>query len=186
MVYLLNFKKFMSRSFVSAPNSISETLSHKGWRQTMQEEIDALYRNHMRRLVSLPRGKEVAGCKWDFIVKNNPDSIVDRLQWLFVAKGYAKTFGINYFEIFSQVSKLNSVRIIIFIVANKNWSLYQLNVEDVSLHRNLHEKVYMQPPPEFVVRGEGNKVYFLKKSIYGSKQSLRVQSNCHQTWSSKL
>jgi hypothetical protein len=42
------------------------------------------------------------------------------------------------------------------------------------LHGDLHEEVYMSPPPGFSIKGEQGKVFILKKAIYGLKQSPRA------------
>ena len=63
-------------SFVSTPNSTSETLSHPGWRQAMAEEMDALYSNGTWELVTLPLGKSPVGCRWVYTMKVGLDGQV--------------------------------------------------------------------------------------------------------------
>jgi len=46
-------------------------------------------------------------------------------------------------------------------------------VKNVFLHGNL-EEVYMEIPPRFETHGERNKVYLLKKDLYGLQQSPRA------------
>lgn len=60
------------------------------------------------------------------------------------------------------------------MAVNFGWDLFQLNVKNSFLHGDLHETVYMQQPPGFMVEGESNKVCILKKSIYGLRQSPRA------------
>jgi hypothetical protein len=89
-----------------------------------------------------------------------------------VAKGFTQTYGLDYTETFSSVAKLNSIRIIISLTANLDWTLHQLNVKNAFLHGDLTKTVYMTQPPEFESKGEC--VCHLKKSIYGLKQSPRA------------
>ena len=77
---------------ISAPKTIKEALNHPGWKNAMLEEIRALEDNHTWKLVDLPQGKKVVGCKWVFTVKVNPDGSVARLKARFVVKGYAQTY----------------------------------------------------------------------------------------------
>ncbi|XP_020247876.1 uncharacterized protein LOC109825431 [Asparagus officinalis] len=42
---------------------------------------------------------------------------------------------------------MTSIRALIAIVAAQQWSLYHLDVKNTFLHGDLHEEVYMQPPP---------------------------------------
>jgi hypothetical protein len=46
------------------------------------------------------------------------------------AKGYAHTFGVDYFDIFSPVAKLTSVRLFIFLAATHDWPLHQLDIKN--------------------------------------------------------
>lgn len=73
---------------------------------------------------------------------------------------------------YSQISKLNTVRVIISIATNKGQPLDQTGVKNAFLHSDLH-KVYMQQPPRFAVKWEESEVCLLKKSIYDFKQSPR-------------
>ena len=50
-------------SSIFTPKSTSEALSHLGWKQTMVEEMDALYSNGTRELVTLLPGKYLVGCR---------------------------------------------------------------------------------------------------------------------------
>ncbi len=54
----------------------------------------------------------------------------------------------------SLVAKLNSILIIISLVANLDWPLHQLDVKNAFLHGDLNETVYMAQPPWFESKGE--------------------------------
>ena len=85
-----------------------------------------------------------------------------------MAKGYTQTYGIDYFEKFSPVAKMNSIRILLSIVVNLSWSLFQLDIKNASLYGDLQEEVYMKQPPSYVAQRE-TKVCRLKKAEYGLK-----------------
>lgn len=97
-------------------------MPHDGWRQAIQKELDALCKNQTQRLAKLPREKKVVGWRWVLTVKQNPDRTVDRLKARPVAKEYVQTIGIDYFGTFSYIVKLNFVRVVIPISANKEFS----------------------------------------------------------------
>ncbi|RVW93300.1 Retrovirus-related Pol polyprotein from transposon RE1 [Vitis vinifera] len=154
--------------------SLGKALNHPGWKNAMLEEIYALEDNHTWKLVDLPQGKKVVGCKWVFAVKVNPDGSVARLKARLVARGYAQTYGVDYSDTFSPVAKLNSVRLFISIAASQQWMIHQLDIKNAFLHGDLEEEVYLEQPPGFVAQGEYGKVCRLKKALYGLKQSPRA------------
>ena len=88
--------------------------------------------------------------------------------------GYAQTFGMDYFDIFSPIAKMTFVRLFISLAATYHWDLYQLNIKNVFFHGDLKKEVYMGQPPGFVAQGEIRKVCRLRKSLYGLKQSSRA------------
>ena len=137
-------------SSVSTPKSTCETLSHPGWKQTMAEEMDALYSNDTWELVALPPGKSPIGCRCVYTVKVRPDGQIDRLKARLVANGYTQQYGSNYYDTFSPVAKIVSVRLLLSMAAMLSWPLFQLDIKNVFLHGGLDKEVYMEQPPGFV------------------------------------
>ena len=72
------------------------------------------------------------------------------------------------------MARLNSVRVLLGVAVTKRWPLYQLDIKNAFLPRDLQEEVYMEQPLGYVAQGELHKVCRLKKAIYGLKQSLRA------------
>ena len=161
-------------SSVSTPKSTSEALSHPGWKQAMIEEIDALYSNGTWELVALPLGKSPVDCRWVYTMKVGLDGQVDQLKDRFVAKGYTQQYDSDYYDTFSSIAKIASVRLLLSMVAMRSWPLFQLVIKNVFLHGDLAEEVCMEQPPSFVAQGESGLVYKLHHSLYGLKQSTRA------------
>jgi len=142
----------------------------------MFAELPALDRNETWTLVSLPLGKKTIGCRWVYRVKHKTDGSVDRYKACLVAKGFTQTEGIDYFETFSPVVKLSTVRIVLALDVAHHWFILQLDVDKVFLHGELDEEIYMKPPyglslphPQYVCK--------FHKSVYGLKQASRNWNN---------
>jgi hypothetical protein len=110
----------------------------------MDEKMVALDVNATWELVALPKDKKAIECKWVYKVKHNVDGSVSIYKTRLIANGYAQTYGINYEETYSPVAKMTIIRVIIAMAVAKGWSLHQMDVKNVFLHGDLHEKVYME------------------------------------------
>ena len=91
------------------PNKVSEALVHLCWRSAMIEEMNVLTDNGTWDLVCLLTGKKVIGCRWVYPVKVNPDGSIAQLKARLIAKGYAQTYGMDYSNTFSPVTKMTYV-----------------------------------------------------------------------------
>lgn len=90
-----------------------------------------------------------------------------------VARGFTQEEGVDFNEVFSPVVKHTSIRMLLAIIAPRDWFLEQLDVKIAFLNGELEETIYMAQPKGFEVPGSEDKVCMLKRSIYGLKQSSR-------------
>ena len=132
------------------PKTVKEALHHHRWYAAMLKKIHALDENLTWDLVGLPKGRKPVGCKWVFTVNVNPDGCVTRLKARLVDKGYAQIYGMDYFDTFSPMAKLTSVRLFISQVASDKWPLHQLDIKNAVLQCDFQEEVYMEQPTNFV------------------------------------
>jgi hypothetical protein len=72
-----------------------------------------------------------------FTVKYKSHGSLERYEARLVAKGFTQTYGIDYLETFAPVAKLNSVRVLLSLVANRDWPLQQLDVKNAYLNGDL-------------------------------------------------
>ncbi|KAD4180157.1 hypothetical protein E3N88_28748 [Mikania micrantha] len=154
------------------PRSYDEAICHPHWQQAMAAELKALKDNNTWSLVPLPMGHKPIGCRWVYKIKYNSDGTIERYKARLVAKGYTQVEGIDYKETFSPTAKLTTLRCLLTVAAARNWFTHQLDVQNAFLHGDLHEVVYMTPPPGFLQKGD-NVVCRLNKSLYGLKQASR-------------
>ena len=58
---------------------------------------------------------------------------------------------------------MDIVKIVLAIVAQNKWHVYQMDVKSKFLNGCLEEEVYVEQPPTYEVPGQEHKVYILKK-----------------------
>ena len=90
----------------------------------MAEEMDALYSNGTWELIALPPSKSPIGNCWIYTMKVGPDDQVDRLKAQLVAKEYTRQYGSDYYDIFSSVAKIASIRLLLSIATMRSWPLF--------------------------------------------------------------
>ncbi|KAM1627395.1 hypothetical protein ACFX1R_017067 [Malus domestica] len=154
------------------PDTYPRAASSPHWQAAMQSELQALTDNHTWTLTSLPPGKSPIGCRWVYKIKRRSDGTIERYKARLVAKGYTQMEGIDYHDTFSPTAKMTTVRCLLALASAQNWSLHQLDVNNAFLHGDLHEEIYMSPPPGLLRQGE-SLVCRLNKSLYGLKQASR-------------
>ncbi|MCR2848067.1 hypothetical protein KN825_16140 [Weizmannia coagulans] len=62
--------------------------------------------------------KKVVSCKWIFIVKYNFDGNITRYKEQLLTRGFIQSYSIDYQETFGPIPKLNTIRILLSLVAN--------------------------------------------------------------------
>ena len=80
-------------------------------------------------LVELSDGAKVIGCKWVFKTKKHSLGNIEIYKARPVAKGFTQKDGIDYKETFSPISKKDSLRIIMTLVAHFDLEFQQMDVK---------------------------------------------------------
>ena len=77
----------------------------------------------------------------------------------------------GYHETFAPVSKMDSIQLVLAIVASKQWGVHRMDVKSVFLHGDLHEEIYMKHLEGYI--SDPSLVCKLQKSLYGLKHAPR-------------
>ncbi|CAL9001633.1 unnamed protein product, partial [Prunus brigantina] len=156
------------------PETFEEAIKDAAWQKAMETELEMIEKNDTWELVNRPSDKPIIGVKWVYKTKLNLDGSVQKNKARLVAKGYSQKPGIDFNETFAPVARLDTVRTLIALAAQRGWKLFQLDVKSAFLNGVLHEEVYVDQPPGFVIKNKEDGVYRLKKALYGLKQAPRA------------
>ena len=108
----------------------------------MEEELKSMKDNEVWDLVELPKRIKTIGCKWIFKTKHNSKGNVKRYKARLVTKVHTQKEGIDYKKTFSPVSKKDSLRIVMTLVAHFDLELHQMDVKTAFLNGDLHGGLY--------------------------------------------
>jgi hypothetical protein len=110
------------------------------WLNVMKEEMESMTKNQVWDLVDLPKKVVAIGCKWVYKTKRDASGNVERYKARLVAKDFTQKEGIDYHETFSPISKKDSFRIIMALVAHFNLELHQMDVKTAFLNGILKKR----------------------------------------------
>jgi hypothetical protein len=138
------------------------------WKEAVQSEVDSIMSNGTWKVVDRPYGCKPIGCKWVFKKKLRPDGTIKRYKARLVAKGYTQKEGEDFFDTYSPVAQLTTIRVLLSLAASYGLTIHQMNVKTTFLNGEL-EEIYMDQPGGFIANGQEGKVCKLLKSLYGLK-----------------
>ena len=143
----------------------------------MTEEFQALQNNGTWTLCPRLPHQNIISNKWVYRIKQKSDGTIERFKARLVAKGFDQQNGIDYTETFSLVIKPATIRVILSLVVQFDWTIRQLDISNAFLHGHLLEDVYMEQPRGFIDNQHLDFVCKLHKALYGLKQAPRAWFN---------
>ena len=74
------------------------------------------------------------------------DESIERYRSRLVARGYTQTYRFLIQKTFVLVEKLNTIRVLIYLVVNLGWDLQEYDIKYAYLDGELEEGIYMHIP----------------------------------------
>ncbi|WVZ84834.1 hypothetical protein U9M48_031821 [Paspalum notatum var. saurae] len=167
---------FSNSAFVASfgPRDVSHALSNPNWVNAMHEELENFEGNHVWDLVESPPNCCPVGTKWIFKNKQGENEIVVGNKARLVAQGFCQKEGIDYEETYAPIARLEAIRILLAFAASKGFKLQQMDVKSAFLNGFIEEMVYVRQPPDFESAKFPDRVYKLRKTLYGLKRALKA------------
>lgn len=85
----------------------------------------------------------------------------------------------DYAEVFTPVTRLETIRLLLALAVKNAWDVHHLDVKTAFLNGEILQEVYVTQPEGFVKRGKEHLVCKLLKALYGLRHAPRA-------WYSKL
>jgi hypothetical protein len=134
-----------------------------------KREIDNLHEKEVLEITDLPEGIKAIGSRFVYAIKVLEDGTkTERVRM--VARGYEQQYGIDYVDTSAPVAGITGLRVLVVIALVQGWRTFSWDVTGAFLHPILKEKIFMKAPHGYPGMPEG-KVFRLKKTLYGLKQS---------------
>ncbi len=67
-----------------------------------------------------------------------------------MAKGYTQKEGEDFFDTYSPVARLTTIRVLLALVASHGLLVHQMDVKTAFLNGELEEEIYMDQPDGYV------------------------------------
>ncbi|GMF20513.1 unnamed protein product [Phytophthora fragariaefolia] len=111
------------------------------WRKAIDKEGRSLIAHGTWKLVPLPKGKRALTSKWVFKIKYDAQGNVERYKARLVIRGYEQVKYVDYDEIFAPVIRLESLRMLLALVAINDWECHQTDVDTAFLNSDMAEEI---------------------------------------------
>ncbi|KAI3693103.1 hypothetical protein L6452_32933 [Arctium lappa] len=164
------------------PKKVFEAMKDSSWIEAMQEELLQFKLQEVWDLVDLPKGHRAIGTKWIFRNKKDERGIVIRNKARLVAQGYTQEEGIDYEEVFAPVERVEAIRLFLAYASYMKFKVYQMDVKSAFLYGKIDEEVYVCQPPGLENPSYPDRVYKLKKALYGLHQAPRAWYDTMSTY----
>ena len=116
------------------PRTIEEAYSSPDadyWKEAVRSEMDSIMSIGTWEVVGRPYGCKPVGCKWVFKKKIRPDGTIEKYKARLVAKGYTQKEGDDFFDTYSPVARLTTIRVLLSLAASYGLLVHQMDEKTI-------------------------------------------------------
>nr|GEU43938.1 putative ribonuclease H-like domain-containing protein [Tanacetum cinerariifolium] len=106
--------------------------------------------------------------------KKDEQGIVVRNKAMLVAQGHRQEEGIDYYEAFAPLARIEAIRIFLAFASYMGFIVYQMYVKSAFLYGKIDEEVYVSQPLGFIDPKFPKQVYKVVKALYGLHQAPKA------------
>ena len=100
-----------------------------------------------------------------------------QVQGKLVVKDFTQEPGVNFFEAFTPVARIQTIRLVLFLAVQFKCHTTQFDIPNANVKAPVHEDIYMAQPEGFTT-DDPTSVLKLIKALYVTKQAKR----CLEPW----
>lgn len=133
---------FAAAAEVSVHEAMDSKKKHE-WDRAIQSEVESLIKNDTLDIVTRNVGQNVVGSQSVLSNKYGPDEYIQRRKARIMAKSYSQKYGVDYYQAFAPVARLETIRLLMAIAVQYGLRVHQVDVVTAYLNAPLEETVIM-------------------------------------------
>eukprot|EP00253_Pinus_taeda_P015010 PITA_15010 len=120
----------------------------------MVDDMASLQKNEAWDPLELSAKRKPIGKKRVFKKKTNAEGKVEKCKARLVKKGYSQGLRIDFGDTFSLVAKVSSIRLLLFVAADFDFEVEQMDVKTKFLHGDVEMEIYTKQLEGFAVKAK--------------------------------
>ncbi|CAI7839168.1 unnamed protein product [Closterium sp. NIES-54] len=117
-----------------------------------------------------PPGANIVSGMWIFRVKR-PPGCPPAFKARYIARGFSQRQGVDFFQTFSPTPKMTTLRVLLYVAAQRDYELHSLDFSTAFLQGSLHEEIWLRRPPGFTGSFPTGTQWSLRRPVYGLRQA---------------
>ena len=184
---------FAQQSLLAAPNEQQYTKEPKHYGEAMSRlsermlwkagqdlEVDSLNELEFADIVDILETYNLLPCMWVYKYKRDHTGVIKVYKCRIVIRGDFAIKGIDFFDTYAPVAKIESVRIVLALIIKLRMKPCQFDIVNAFVQSKLDEDVYMSAIPGYPL--PQGKCYKLNRSLYGLPQASKNWNNAISIW----